>query len=110
MGVEVLTQREVTLRGRESVRIRIGIEDNSVYDGGEDRTFAVVLSLLGSDFERVNVTSDYIEVRIVDDEPQPEGETCTLCVCACLCACVCVYVCVRACVCVREKSEWGLME
>ena len=76
MGVEILTQSEVTLafeEGSSSRQLQIGVRDNSVYDGGEDRIFAVTLSLLYTDFENLNISSDYVEVRITDDEPQPEG-------------------------------------
>ena len=76
MGVEILTQSEVTLtfeEGSSSRQLQIGVRDNSVYDGGEDRIFAIILSLLYTDFENVNISSDYVEVRITDDEPQPEG-------------------------------------
>ena len=76
MGVEILTQSEVTLtfeEGSSSRQLQIGVRDNSVYDGGEDRIFAIILSLLYTDFENLNISSDYVEVRITDDEPQPEG-------------------------------------
>ena len=76
MGVEILTQSEVTLafeEGSSSQQIQISVRDNSVYDGGEDRIFAVTLSLLYTDFENLNISSEYVEVHITDDEPQPEG-------------------------------------
>ena len=75
VGVEVLTASEVTLafeEGATSRQIQIGIQDNSVYDG-EDRIFAVNLSLLYTDFENLIISSDAVEVVITDDEPQPEG-------------------------------------
>ena len=76
VGVEILTQSEVTLafkEGSSSRQLQISVRDNSVYDGGEDRIFAIILSLLYTDFENLNISSDYVEVRITDDEPQPEG-------------------------------------
>ena len=76
VGVEILTQSEVTLafkEGSSSRQLQISVRDNSVYGGGEDRIFAVTLSLLYTDFENLNISSDYVEVRITDDEPQPEG-------------------------------------
>ena len=76
MGVEILTQSEVTLafkEGSSSRQLLISVRDNCVYDGGEDRIFAIILSLLYTDFENLNISSDYVEVRITDDEPQPEG-------------------------------------
>ncbi|CAI8020180.1 Adhesion G-protein coupled receptor V1, partial [Geodia barretti] len=81
VGVEILTQSEVTLtfeEGSSSRQLQIGVRDNSVYDGGEDRIFAIILSLLYTDFENLNISSDYVEVRITDDEPQPEGIVCNV--------------------------------
>ena len=76
VGVEILTQSEVTLafkEGSSSRQLLISVRDNCVYDGGEDRIFAIILSLLYTDFENLNISSDYVEVHITDDEPQPEG-------------------------------------
>ncbi|CAI8040264.1 hypothetical protein GBAR_LOCUS22445 [Geodia barretti] len=53
VGVEILTQSEVTLtfeEGSSSRQLQIGVRDNS----------------------NLNISSDYVEVRITDDEPQPE--------------------------------------
>ena len=77
VGVDELTQSKVTLGsdGVTSQQILIRVKDNDIYDGTEDRRFAVNLSLLYTDFERVNIISDYVEVNVVDDE-EPEGKYC----------------------------------
>ena len=51
---------------------QIEITDNDLYDGEEDRMFAVILSLLGSDFERVRILTDRIVVNITDNETRPD--------------------------------------
>ena len=76
MGVDELTQSKVTLGsdGVTSQQILIRVKDNDIYDGTDDRRFAVNLSLLYTDFERVNI-SDYVEVNVADNE-EPEGKYC----------------------------------
>ena len=59
----------------------IQIIDNDVYDGEENTIFEVCLSLLYTEFERVNISTECVEVQITEDDPIPEG--------------VCVFVCVQ---------------
>ena len=98
MDFEILTNLELTFTGDGAEQeVAIRINDNSEYDG--NRTFRVTLNLLESDFERIEISPDSIDITIVDDEDPPvAGELCIYVEHMYVHDCVCAYV--RACVCV----------
>jgi hypothetical protein len=76
---ETLKEGEVAFTSNGAWEITVGVHDNDVYDGPEPRTFAVILSLLETDFEKVNISISRVVVSITDDEAQPslnEGTPC----------------------------------
>ena len=72
MDFKILTNEELSLEGSGLHRQSIEINDNSEYSGGS--SFAVMLALLETDFERLCPMPAAIVVNVTDDEPPPTEE------------------------------------